>query len=612
MELEKYINELILDNVRYFELVKITIHTSIRKSYIIIGDKNIYFTTCDLSIIKNGKINYSTINDIIINCGIITIKLYQNLLIPQNNIINTLNGSNNITNGSSVKDITNGIHIPGKGDTSTLGKGANSMGMKCTTNDPTGPSTVTPGKGANSMGMECTTTNNMKNESNIGIYEIIIESPDYMKLYNNLIISRNTFNILKNYQILENNIKIDYKNNFLPFYKYKKIIIDDYYIFLKNTYKVTTLNGKNYKKYEDDRGIDMTIIIYDSKFINNSTYNIYNTTRKFLPQHNTNTNTNIKDTNTGIEDTNTNTGIEDTNTNTGIEDTNIKVAPFGDKVAPLGAVGTTVGRIIYDDYYFKKMNLNCDISKWLYIPPLLDKYQDIEITFKLKNNLNIFNEFNVIVNSLTSSNNTFFIDKNLIKIKIDKLNMNFNYYKEIFLNYKLHISYFNLIKSFIGSLLKLLPINTDLIYKLNVDISDEPMEYISQILSLQKNLDIMEENKFLMKLADFITYTIDNFIISEMNLLNMIVRNSNERVIKILYFLMHFRSIDFNLKYTNNSIENILKYYNNNQLDINWDNLTFNYYTTSRLIEEGLFNIKLINTEYFYSITVLAPAAPIS
>lgn len=89
----------------------------------------------------------------------------------------------------------------------------------------------------------------------------------------------------------------------------------------------------------------------------------------------------------------------------------------------------------------------------------------------------------------------------------------------------------------------------------------------------------------------------------------MIVRNANERVVKILYFLMHFRSVDFNLKYNHNTIDQVLKYYNDNEPGLNWDNLTFNFYTTSvyqillliiqRLIEEGLFNSKLIKTEYF-------------
>eukprot|EP00375_Theileria_parva_P000270 XP_762939.1 hypothetical protein [Theileria parva strain Muguga] len=79
----RLLTNLVEDNVRYFELVKITIHTSVRKSYIIIGDKCIYFTTCDLaSVIKNGKINYSSISDITINDHgtEITIKLNQNLL----------------------------------------------------------------------------------------------------------------------------------------------------------------------------------------------------------------------------------------------------------------------------------------------------------------------------------------------------------------------------------------------------------------------------------------------------------------------------------------------------------------------------------------------------
>lgn len=35
----RLLTNLVEDNVRYFELVKITIHTSVRKSYIIIGDK---------------------------------------------------------------------------------------------------------------------------------------------------------------------------------------------------------------------------------------------------------------------------------------------------------------------------------------------------------------------------------------------------------------------------------------------------------------------------------------------------------------------------------------------------------------------------------------------
>eukprot|EP00375_Theileria_parva_P000268 XP_762937.1 hypothetical protein [Theileria parva strain Muguga] len=135
------------------------------------------------------------------------------------------------------------------------------------------------------------------------------------------------------------------------------------------------------------------------------------------------------------------------------------------------------------------------------------------------------------------------------------------------------------------------------------------MEYISQILSLQQ-MGLVDENKFVMKLADFITFTIDNFISSDTNLLNMIVRNANERVVKILYFLMHFRSVDFNLKYNHNTIDQVLKYYNDNEPGLNWDNLTFNFYTTSvyqillliiqRLIEEGLFNSKLIKTEAAY------------
>ncbi|KAF5153549.1 hypothetical protein TpMuguga_03g02110 [Theileria parva strain Muguga] len=504
----RLLTNLVEDNVRYFELVKITIHTSVRKSYIIIGDKCIYFTTCDLaSVIKNGKINYSSISDITINDHgtEITIKLNQNLL-------------NGEIRGNSA-------------------------------------------------------------DSEIGVYEITVETPDYTKLFNNIIISKNTFNTLKHYQLPEDipKPKIDPKNSFLPFYKYRKVIIGDYCLFLRHTYKVTTINGLNYKRYEDDRGVDMTITISDPTPITDSTYNIYDTTRKYLPQHKINV----------------------------------------DKFNPLDKTPL----IIRDDFYFKKMNLNCDISKWLsynivikhnnyilshyllrrlYIPPLLDKYQDVEVTFKLMNNLNLFNEFNTIVNSVTAPNNTFFIDKNLIRMRIDRLDISFNYYKELLLNYKLHISYFKIVKSFIVSLLRLLPINTNLVYKLTDEIiSDEPMEYISQILSLQQ-MGLVDENKFVMKLADFITFTIDNFISSDTNLLNMIVRNANERVVKILYFLMHFRSVDFNLKYNHNTIDQVLKYYNDNEPGLNWDNLTFNFYTTSRLIEEGLFNSKLIKTEAAY------------
>eukprot|EP00375_Theileria_parva_P000269 XP_762938.1 hypothetical protein [Theileria parva strain Muguga] len=90
-----------------------------------------------------------------------------------------------------------------------------------------------------------------------------------------------------------------------------------------------------------------------------------------------------------------------------------------------------------------------------YIPPLLDKYQDVEVTFKLMNNLNLFNEFNTIVNSVTAPNNTFFIDKNLIRMRIDRLDISFNYYKELLLNYKLHVYFtqfiaLNLIKADTG------------------------------------------------------------------------------------------------------------------------------------------------------------------
>lgn len=39
-------------------------------------------------------------------------------------------------------------------------------------------------------------------DSEIGVYEITVETPDYTKLFNNIIISKNTFNTLKHYQVI--------------------------------------------------------------------------------------------------------------------------------------------------------------------------------------------------------------------------------------------------------------------------------------------------------------------------------------------------------------------------------------------------------------------------
>ncbi|UKJ88592.2 hypothetical protein MACJ_001836 [Theileria orientalis] len=547
-------SSIVSDRVRYYELVKITIHTSSRKSYILIADRSIFFVTFDLGgVIKNSKIEYDNIKDIV------------------------------------------------------LGEFGNKITLKLN-------KSPTP----------------LKNESDLGVYEIIIETPDYTTLYDKIKIAIDTDYMIKHFNEPKNGSKVTLESNetILPFYKYKKVTFGGYYFFLKKSFKDTSFNTMYSRRYEDDRGVSMTVNIRDPFPIycmeHDDPFDLYNYTRRFIDE--------VKIVQQPIPTSDS----DEANTNE-IDDRNLY-------------------EILRDEIYYKKMNLNEDVAKWscyhvllrtqdkficyfilrrLFIPPLLDTCQDILVRFDLVitpnsmiNICNYWNEFCLIVNSFTSNTSHFTWNKELIELRVNNLRFKNEMYKSLKIHFNIVPSYFNLVKGFVVSVLKLLPmqaIDQYIIYKLNDNIdvyTDEPLEYVYQIIHYVYGSDYSNQaiiNKFKMRLADFIAFTMDELVIGNQLLLHIIVENlsvvdtgSRRKIESALIFLMHFRSLNFNEKYTDNLFNDIFdRYYQphdepqhpneevtqpttdapQKRKDIDWNSITFNYYATSRLLEEGFINV---------------------
>nr|PVC49955.1 hypothetical protein MACL_00002621 [Theileria orientalis] len=536
-------SSIVSDRVRYYELVKITIHTSSRKSYILIADRSIFFVTFDLGgVIKNSKIEYDNIKDIV------------------------------------------------------LGEFGNKITLKLN-------KSPTP----------------LKNDNDLGVYEILIETPDYTTLYDKIKIAIDTDYMIKHFNEPKNKSKVSIKSKetILPFYRYKKVTFGGYYFFLKKSFKDTSFNTMYSRRYEDDRGVSLTVNIKDPFPIyymeHDDPFDLYNYTRRVIEE--------VKIVQQPIPTSDSN----EASTN-GIDDRKFY-------------------EILRDEIYYKKMNLNEDVAKWSFIPPLLDTCQDILVRFDLVitpnsmvNICNYWNEFCLIVNSFTSNTSHFTWNKELIELRVNNLRFKNEMYKNLKTHFNIVPSYFNLVKGFVVSILKLLPmqaIDQYIIYKLNDNIdvyTDEPLEYVYQIVHYLYGSDYSNQaiiNKFKMRLADFIAFTMDELVIGNQLLLHIIVENlsivetgARRKIESALIFLMHFRSLNFNEKYTDGLFNDVFdRYYRprdepqhpneditqfardapRKRKDIDWNSITFNYYATSRLLEEGFINVLFHSEKIEYS-----------
>ncbi|BAM40803.1 conserved hypothetical protein [Theileria orientalis strain Shintoku] len=505
-------SSIVSDRVRYYELVKITIHTSSRKSYILIADRSIFFVTFDLGgVIKNSKIEYDNIKDIV------------------------------------------------------LGEFGNKITLKLN-------KSPTP----------------LKNDNDLGVYEILIETPDYTTLYDKIKIAIDTDYMIKHFNEPKNKSKVSIKSKetILPFYRYKKVTFGGYYFFLKKSFKDTSFNTMYSRRYEDDRGVSLTVNIKDPFPIyymeHDDPFDLYNYTRRVIEE--------VKIVQQPIPTSDSN----EASTN-GIDDRKFY-------------------EILRDEIYYKKMNLNEDVAKWSFIPPLLDTCQDILHKYKLSDSMvnicNYWNEFCLIVNSFTSNTSHFTWNKELIELRVNNLRFKNEMYKNLKTHFNIVPSYFNLVKGFVVSILKLLPmqaIDQYIIYKLNDNIdvyTDEPLEYVYQIVHYLYGSDYSNQaiiNKFKMRLADFIAFTMDELVIGNQLLLHIIVENLSIKIESALIFLMHFRSLNFNEKYTDGLFNDFARDAPRKRKDIDWNSITFNYYATSRLLEEGFINVLFHSEKIEYS-----------
>ncbi|EKX73127.1 conserved hypothetical protein [Theileria equi strain WA] len=520
------LSSMVSDRVRHYELVKITIHTSKRKLYILVADRGIYLVTYSLSgILEDGKIPYSNVKNVALDES-------------KTKVVIELNES-------IIKH----------------------------------------------------------EEGNLGIYSMEIETPNHVLLYDKIKIAVDTNIMIQKFEESpeEEPITIVDEHTILPFNGYKKMTFGGYFFFVRDTFRDTTLKTLYNTRIEDDRGVTISIHVRDPNPIHHlemeDPCDLYMYSRGFLNE--------------------VILILSKDKKNTHVPECNI----------------------LRDEIYYKKMKLNNDIATWscyhilvqmekkvvaffilrrLYIPPLLDMCQDISIRFDLTLEENSktsvtewWNEFCLTVNSFTANSQKFIWNKDLIQMRVDNLRFRSPMYSFLKNNYGIMPSYYKLIRGFIASTLKLLPPNVvdqSTIVKLEDPLSfstDEPMEYIYKIVSQLFGVGSSKVthsrktliNNFTMRLADYISFCIDELILGKEISLSLLIRdvrsmdqNSRKKLHSILVFLMHFRSLDFTVDYSPKIFENIIDTYKRNG-NFDWKRVTFNHFSVSRFLEDGYISV---------------------
>lgn len=131
--------------------------------------------------------------------------------------------------------------------------------------------------------------------------------------------------------------------------------------------------------------------------------------------------------------------------------------------------------------------------------------------------------------------------KDLIQVRLDNLRFDHAMYEFLKFQCGMVPSYYNLIKGFVSSVLRLLPqdlVDPTLVAQLKDPdgvISDEPMDYIYTIKTLIFGIGTVDEsterqeliNKFNMRLADFIAICIDELLLDNQLSLTILTKYLN-------------------------------------------------------------------------------------
>ncbi|GAW83703.1 hypothetical protein, conserved [Plasmodium gonderi] len=345
-----------------------------------------------------------------------------------------------------------------------------------------------------------------------------------------------------------------------PFIGYRKVIIDNYFFFIHKSFQNFAFVSSESAFYIDHRGIEICIKIDDQKSMiqldGTDDNNIYQLARNHLD------------------------------------------FLINDAKIPL---------IIRKNFYYKKMNLSDDLAKWSgyeiylknethtivciifrrsFIPPLLDKSQDIFITFKISHqsqqefdvtDKDLFAEVYVVANSFTSNDihNTFYA--NLIQVQVDALLYNSDIYEYFESRLKIKPSYFDCIKIFFKSMLVILKEG-------NVMISSDLLEFLGEDTKVERNLEYLlnvilnrisgvnlldthrrekiKINRILHRLTDYLLYCLDSgFLSDKFNVTDLtngaiVISEDNKMALdEIINFLLHLRERDYLMDYRKDCLE---------------------------------------------------------
>ncbi|SCN63434.1 conserved Plasmodium protein, unknown function [Plasmodium chabaudi chabaudi] len=339
-----------------------------------------------------------------------------------------------------------------------------------------------------------------------------------------------------------------------PFIGYKKVFCDDYFFFIHKSFQNFTSPSSERALYIDYRGIEICVRIDDQKTMIDLDQapdsSFYQLARSYL-NHLTNS--------------------------------------------------EKSHHVLRKNFYYKKMNLSDDIAKWSgyeiflktethtivsiifrrsFIPPLLDKRQDIYITFKIsyqsQKDYNVtdkilYDELYIVANSMTpnDTNNIYYV--NLIQAQVNSLIYNAEIYHHIETKIKIKPVYFEYIKMFLKYMLVTLKegdvyISSDIMDFLEDEIKVErDFSYLlNLILSQIPGINLMDThisekkkiNRVLHRLSDYIIYCLDSGFISHKynvtDFINGALKISPERIEDVSYilnFFLHLRETDYGKDY---------------------------------------------------------------
>ncbi|SBT81006.1 conserved Plasmodium protein, unknown function [Plasmodium malariae] len=320
-----------------------------------------------------------------------------------------------------------------------------------------------------------------------------------------------------------------------PFIGYRKIVFDDYFFFMHKSFQNFTTVSSESAFYVDYRGIEICIKIDDKKSMieleQTADSNFYQLARNHL---------------------------------------NFLI---NDMKLPL---------VIRRNFYYKKMNLSDDLAKWAgyeiylknethtlvciifrrtYIPPLLDKRQDIYVTFRISHqsqqefdvtDKHLFDEVYVVANSITPNDvhNTYYA--NLIQVQVDALIYSPEIYEFFETSIKIKPSYFDYIKMFLKSMLIILKEG-------DVVISSDILDFLGEDTKVERNLEYLL-NVILNQISAH-KYNIADLIKGAI----AISRDNKMAMDNIISFFLHVREKDYVKGYESSCLELLQE---NDNLDI--------------------------------------------